>query len=99
MMKKSLYIVQKTLDEPTRIVGLTLDEFIPAALMALILFLAGNPLSSLVVGLMVVVAMRIAKKGQGASWLLNLMYWYLPKCFMKYVLPKTPASENREYIA
>jgi conjugal transfer pilus assembly protein TraL len=97
--KRSLYVVPKTLDAPTRILGLPLDEFLPAMLFLVYFFLSGKTVLFILTPILTVVVIRMIKQGQGSAWLINLCHWYLPKCLMQSFLRKTPASENREYIA
>ena len=97
--KRSLYLVPKTLDNSVRLLGLTLDEFVPAVFLGLIFFILGKVMLSIALPVLAVVLTKLLKKGQGSSWLINVFYWYFPKTFMKLMLRKTPPSENREYIA
>ena len=82
-----------------RIVGLPIDEFIPAIALAAFFFLVGKVILSIAVPVLIVVLIKIMKRGQGSAWLINLCHWYLPKRAMHQVLRKTPPSQNREYIA
>ena len=97
--KRSLYVVPKTLDAPTRLVGLPLDEFIPAIALAGFFFVMGRLLLALAVPAVLVVFLKLIKRGQGRSWLLNIGYWYLPKRVMQILLRQTPPSYQRDYIA
>ncbi|OGT34146.1 MAG: type IV conjugative transfer system protein TraL [Gammaproteobacteria bacterium RIFCSPHIGHO2_02_FULL_39_13] len=99
MDKRSLYIVCKTLDQPVRVIGLPLDEFILMAAISGIFFMLGKPVLAAFLGLMTIIALRIMKKGQGSGWLLNVCYWYLPEIFLKAFLRFTPASHKREWIS
>jgi conjugal transfer pilus assembly protein TraL len=97
--KKELFLVPKTLDNQVRVLGLPLDEFIPAAISAAVFFVLGKVLLSIVLPVAIVIVVKILKQGQGSSWLINLCYWYLPKIMINAILRHTPASENRTYIA
>lgn len=97
--KRSLYLISKTLDAPVRVLGLSLDEFIPACFFAVFFFLLGKVVLSIAIPILTVVGMKIMKQGQGSAWLMNLCHWYLPKIIMGPVLRKTPPSQNREYMA
>lgn len=62
------------LDESTRVMGLTLDEFIPLFLIFVIGMLTNSFVLSFI-GMMIMYAvMKRLKKGQGASILLILLY-------------------------
>lgn len=97
--KRSLYLVPKTLDTQIRVLGLPLDEFVPAVFLIGFFFLVGKVVLSIVMPILAVVLIRFLKQGQGSSWIINVCYWHLPKYIMSCALRKTPASENREYIA
>lgn len=98
MNKKSLYIVCKTLDQPIRVFGLPLDEFIFMIISSSFLFISGKQVLGVVIAILSVVLIKILKKGQGSGWLLNVCYWYLPEIFLKPFLRFTPASHKREWI-
>ncbi len=97
--KRTLYLVAKTLDAESRILGLPWDEFIPSFFFAVFFFLLGKVVLSIALPLATVVLLKVMKQGQGSGWILNLCYWYLPKSVMRLLLRKTPPSQNREYIA
>lgn len=97
--KRSLYLVPKTLDVPSRILGLPIDEFIVGLFFAVFFFLLGKMIWSMIIPTVVVVLIKVMKRGQGSAWLVNLCYWYLPKVVMINLLRKTPPSRQREYIA
>lgn len=99
MSKRSLYLVCKTLDEPIRIVGLPLDEFIVTAIISGVFFISGKIILAMVSIVLTIVLLRVMKKGQGGSWLLNICYWYLPSFMSKPILRFTPESHRREWIS
>lgn len=99
MTKKSLYVVCKTLDQPTRIIGLPLDEFIMTAILSGIFVFMGKLILSIAIMILTIVLIRLMKKGQGAGWLLNVFYWYLPQNLTKAFIRFTPASQYREWIS
>jgi len=99
MSKRSLYVVCKTLDQPLRLIGLTLDEFIPAAILFSVFFGLGKVLTSLVVSFLSVIIIRVMKKGQGSSWILNWCYWTLPLVMTRLIFQHTPGSHQREWVS
>ena len=99
MTKRSLYVVCKTLDQPTRIIGLPLDEFIITAILCGIFVFMGKLILSMAIAILTVVLMRLMKKGQGAGWLLNVFYWYFPQHLTKAFIRFTPASHHREWVS
>lgn len=99
MTKRSLYVVCKTLDQPTRIIGLPLDEFVITAILSGIFVFMGKLILSMAIAILTVVLMRLMKKGQGAGWLLNVLYWYFPRHLTKAFIRFTPASHHREWVS
>jgi len=99
MSKRSLYIVCKTLDQPVRLVGLPLDEFMLAAVLSGIFFLSGKIILAMAAAVLSIVFLRVMKKGQGSSWLINTFYWHLPSFMIKAALRYTPSSHHREWIS
>ena len=96
---RALYLVPKTLDAQTRLLGLPLDECIPSLSLAVFFFALDKVMLSISLPVLAVILIKMAKQGQGSSWLLNLCHWYLPSVVMQCVLTKTPPSRAREYIA
>ena len=98
MSKRSLYVVCKTLDQPVRIIGLPIDEFLITIIFSGFFFFCGKLILSMVVALLTIIAMRMMKRGQGSGWLINIFYWYLPRNLSKAFIRHTPDSKNREWI-
>lgn len=98
-VKRSLYLVPKTLDAPKRILGLPLDEFFSGAIFCVFFFVLGKLILAMILPVIMISAIKMLKDGQGSAWLMNICYWYLPKCVTAPLFRKTPASQHREYIA
>ncbi|MCS5452320.1 type IV conjugative transfer system protein TraL [Enterobacter huaxiensis] len=92
------YRFPKTLSEQTRIMGLPLDEFIPAALSGGILMLNKSYMFGMVVAVVLWQAIRIAKRGKSSKWLYNWCYWYLPIELLRVVYRIIPDSSFRKWI-
>lgn len=97
--KEKRYRIPERLDEPTRIVGMTMDEFIPSVGLFSYFFFSGEQLTAIVTFLISIVGLKLLKRGKGGGWLMNLCYWYMPKDISKSFIKHTPASQSREYIA
>lgn len=96
--KKNRYIFPSTLSNPKRVMGLPIDEFciyIPLALAAIFanLFLF-TPILALAY-----ISVRKLKSGKGSSYLINLMYWFLPKTMADFFIRHLPASYKRYWIS
>lgn len=92
------YRFPKTLSEQTRILGLPLDEFIPAALSGGILMLNKSYMFGMVVAVVLWQAIRIAKRGKSSKWLYNWCYWHLPIELLRVVYRIIPDSSFRKWI-
>jgi len=100
MNHEDKYFICKRIDEPTRFFGLTLDEFIPIILVIGICAFFGSLLTGFMLAGIVWFGIRHFKKGQGTSWFLNMLYWYLPLHFLHGVLfIKTPPSSARHWLS
>ena len=97
--KAQLYRVPTSLDAPNRLVGLPLDEALPAFALFVLLFMAGDLIWAFVLGAAVVVGLKYLKRGQGRGYVVSLMYWYLPSCLTALLLAHTPPSHQRHYLA
>ena len=91
------YAICKLLDQEKRIIGLPLDEFIPALVIGIFFLISGVPILSVFVGAAWVFALRLLKKGQGSGFLLRQIFWFSPSAIFKF-LTMTPASFKRHWF-
>lgn len=91
-------MVPRTINQQARIIGLPLDEFLPAALLGGGFFFAGKVLLSLFVPLIFVLALKRAKAGKGTAHLLCAGYWNLPKCLMGPLMRSAPPAALRKIL-
>ena len=100
MNSDAKYYLCKRIDEPTRYFGLTLDEFVPILLTISIGGFFGSLLTGFVLAGIVWFAIRHLKKGQGTSWFINVLYWYLPLEYLHGIFfIKTPPSSARHWLS
>lgn len=100
MSNENKYFICKKLDEPKRYVGLTLDEFVPIALINGICFLLGSLVTGFAISGGVWLLLKHFKKGQGPGWFLNLLYWHLPLHYFQGLLfVRTPPSSLRHWLS
>ena len=69
------YRFPKTLSEQNRIIGLPLDEAIPAAVVLLWGFFTKKYLFSLIIAAVIWQLIRAAKRGKSSRWLYNWCYF------------------------
>ncbi|PHM59551.1 type IV conjugative transfer system protein TraL [Xenorhabdus ishibashii] len=96
--KENRYLFPSTLTNQRRVMGLPIDEFciyIPLALAGIFsnLFLYFPILA------MAYISIRKLKKGKGSCYLLNLVYWFLPKTMADFFIRALPASYKRYWIS
>lgn len=99
-MDASKYQIMKTIDAPFRLFGLTLDEAIPAVASIVVFgFVFRQMLIGVIATAVVLIVMRILKRGKSGGFLLNAIYWQLPGVVFGAYLKRTPQSSNRHFIA
>ena len=96
--KKNRYVFPSTLSEQWRVMGLPIDEFIIyiPLILAVIFVSLYIYLPILVVSY---VSIKKLKNGKGSSYLIHLVYWFLPKSVTDYFLGGLPASYYRYWIS
>lgn len=92
------YKINKNIDRETRFLGLTLDEFIPFICILTTGFFIKQLFFCVVIAIFMVLIIKRFKKGRRGHFLLNLVYWYTPKFFIKHYFLITPASEERFWL-
>lgn len=92
------YVFPSTLSNQERWFGLPMDEaiiYIPLALLAIFS-------SPFIFGLTLIIAfalIRKLKRGKGSSYLLSLLYWFLPRSISSLFLWALPPSYYRYWIS
>ncbi|GJI56953.1 conjugal transfer protein TraL [Rodentibacter sp. JRC1] len=92
------YQFPATLSNQGRLFGLTIDEaviLIPQSL----LMVFYNPYVFAITLLISFFTIRHLKKGKGSSYLLCLMYWFLPKSVTASFITALPSSHIRYWIS
>ena len=86
----------KFLNEPSRYIGMTIDEVaIGIAAFFVCFFIFDAPTIGLALWVLVVYGIKYLKKEEGQHYLKQRLYWYLPSA---YKMKKIPPSCQREYI-
>ncbi|EGT3611237.1 type IV conjugative transfer system protein TraL [Morganella morganii] len=96
--KEKRYIFPSTLSNQRRWMGLPIDEFcvyvpLAAATVFSSLFIYGPILA------VAIITVKRLKRGKGSSYLLNLVYWFLPKSVADFFIRSLPASHLRYWIS
>jgi conjugal transfer pilus assembly protein TraL len=100
MSHDNKYFICKRLDEPQRYMGLTLDEFVPIAIINIGCFILGSLVTGFALSAIIWLLLKHFKKGQGPGWFLNLLYWHLPLHHLQGLLfIKTPSSSARHWLS
>lgn len=98
-MSDPMFNFLRYLDEPKRVMGLTLDDCIIGGL-GLLLAMVGRHL--ILIGLLsfgIRTFVKRLKKGRAPSYLIELMYWYLPHPISRIFLKSLPASYKRYWMS
>jgi conjugal transfer pilus assembly protein TraL len=100
MSHENKYFICKKLDEPKRYVGLTVDEFVPIAIINIGCFILNSLVTGFALSIVVWLLLKHFKKGQGPGWFLNLLYWHLPLHHLRGLLfVKTPPASARHWLS
>lgn len=96
--KEVRYIFPSTLSNQRRWMGLPVDEFCVYFPLA-----GGAVFSSLYIYapmlIIAIIVIKRLKRGRGSSYLINLMYWFLPKSLSDFFIRALPASHLRYWIS
>lgn len=92
------YQINHRIDAPIRLVGLTLDEAIPAFLVIGLGFYFNAQLLSIMMAACYVGIIKRLKKGQGTHFLLALLYWHVDAVISRMGLRLTPPASLRFWL-
>lgn len=101
MEHEELFFILRYLDEPKRILGLTLDDFAIGVFTIFFVMFSSNKIKFLMffIGIGVRMIVRKIKKGNPPNYLLLLMYWYFPHSLTKYLFRDLPPSHQRYWVS
>jgi conjugal transfer pilus assembly protein TraL len=95
-MEESKYQIPRYIDEPTKIILWTIDEFLALTIpFAIVMFCLNSPITGVVIGALAVFLLKKLKGEQGHYFIYNLMYWYLPEMVR---FKSTPPSYIRDFL-
>lgn len=98
MSDQNKYLIFKYLDEETRVIGLPLDEFIPAVLFVVFGFFVKILPLGILCAVASVMFLKHLKKNRGKSALLFILYWHGNEMVGKTLFPSFPKSTERDFI-
>ena len=93
------YRLVSHLDEPKRILTLTMDELAVVGLSLMLLVVSNHKLIVITLGLLLFAVLRGLKQGRGPRHLLVLIYWHLPFWVGQLFVSHLPPSHARVWIA
>lgn len=99
MNDDSLYQILRHLDEPTRYIGLTLDDCIIGGMTIVLVMFSSSKILFVLVGIGIRAWVRRLKKGNPPNYLFLLMYWHLPHACTRLFLKNLPKSHQRYWIS
>ena len=95
---QEMFKILRYLDEPKRILGLTVDEAITGGVTIFLLMLCSHKFVVGILGASLYLCLKYLKKGRYPSYLMLLAYWHFPHHVMRWFLPKLPKSHLRYWI-
>lgn len=90
-----MYHVLNHLDAPRRYFALTIDEVSVAGVGLMLMVVSSHKIVVVVLGALILMALRSIKQGRGPRFLWVLSYWHLPYFITRWMLSKLPASHCR----
>ena len=99
MSDEAMYQILSHLDEPKRIIGLTLDDCIIGGFTIFFVMFTSSKILVVLIGVGLRAWVRRLKKGNAPNFLLVLMYWYLPHTFTKHFIKNLPESHRRYWVS
>lgn len=98
-MSNPMFNFLRYLDEPKRVMGLTLDDCIIGGLGLFLAMVGRHPILIGLLSFGVRTFIKRLKKGRAPSYLIELMYWYLPHPISRILLKRLPASYKRYWMS
>jgi len=92
------YRVSRYLNQPRRIMGCTMDEFVPATIAVLTGLFTSWLFSSLLLAGMWVFTIKFLKSKYGAAFLMVGLYWHTSSALSRNAFPETPPSEYKFWL-
>ncbi|MCF6768386.1 type IV conjugative transfer system protein TraL [Thiotrichales bacterium 19S11-10] len=89
------YRVSRYLNQPKRILGCTMDEFIPGAFVLFLGFISAYMFIGLIMTFIWIFSIKTLKKRFGSAFILTGIYWYCPKAISKQFFKQSPPSEYK----
>lgn len=102
-MSDLYYRFYQRMDEPAKIVGIPVMEFLISVGLASFFLIKGQLMFGLFMAVAFMMGIRTLKQGKGKKWLTALAYWYLPDfvlpMFFFVPLKVTPPSYQRLWLS
>jgi len=93
------YHICRHLDEPYRLIIFTIDEAIGLFGLSLFGFFTNYFLWGMIAGLVWVGAMKQLKRGKGAWFFFQVMYWFLPSAITRSMFRGFADSADRHLLS
>lgn len=97
--QNSFYAVSRFLNQPRRILGCTMDEFLPALLVGFAGFIFGFALYALLFIAAWVLSLKGLKSRYGMNIVMITIYWYCPKEITQGIFKETPPSDYKYWLS
>lgn len=97
-MNAQSHKIYARLDEPRRVVGLTLDELIPMGFIGVMCFLTHYYLTGMAILALTHATLKYFKQGRGFEHLLSRIFWVMPGSAHKIAFKRTPEFVKRHFV-
>lgn len=95
---QEFYAIPKHLNNGKTIVGLPMDEVLPAAILFMLLFVGKHQLAALIVALIWFISLRMLKTQFGENIIALSLYWFSSESISSIIFKRSPSSTRRYWL-
>lgn len=86
------------IDQGRIVMGMPLDEILPAACVFAVFAVAKYMMTGLIIGAVIFFLLRNIKQGKGDNFLILILYWFAPAGMSKSIFKHTPSADKRYWL-
>jgi len=95
---QEFYSIPKHLNNGKTIVGLPMDEVLPAMIFFLLLFMSKHQLAALAVSFVWFISLRMLKTQFGENIIALSLYWFSSESISSKIFKRSPSSTRRYWL-
>lgn len=99
MEHEGLFQIMRHLDEPKRIIGLTIEDCVIGGCTVFLVMCTSSKILMMFAGIGIRTLVKSVLKGNSPSFLLLLAYWNFPYVITKNFIKQLPPSHKRYWIS